>query len=176
MAKYHLDEPLYKQFFRFFGGILRGDFGPSYRLKDYTVNELIKMALPVSLLMGLIALLLSLVLGVIAGIVSALKQNKAADYAVMSVAVTGISMPTFVIGPVLMLIFAIWLKLLPTAGWIDRYGAKALILPVITLALNQFATIARVMRASMIETLRSDYVRTARAKGLSMPVIISGMY
>jgi oligopeptide transport system permease protein len=172
MAKYHMDEPLYKQFLRFFWGILHGDFGPSFRLKDYTVNELIGAALPVSMLFGSIALLVSLVLGVIAGIISALKQNKAADYTVMSVAVMGISMPTFVIGPVLMLIFAMWLKWVPAAGWIDRHGAKALVLPVITLAMNEFAMIARVMRASMIETLRSDYVRTARAKGLSMPAII----
>jgi oligopeptide transport system permease protein len=172
MAKYHLDEPLYKQFLRYFGDLLHGDFGPSYRLKDFSVNQLIGIALPVSLVLGSIALLISVFVGVITGIISALKQNKAPDYAIMAVAVTANSMPTFVVGPLLMLIFAIWLKWVPTAGWIDRFGYKAMILPVITLALNQFARIARVMRASMIETLRSDYVRTARAKGLSMPTII----
>jgi oligopeptide transport system permease protein len=172
LAKYHMDEPMYKQFFRYFWDLLHGDLGPSFRLRDFTVNQLIGIALPVSLILGSIALLVSVLIGVIAGIVSALKQNKAADYTIMAIAVTGNSMPTFVVGPLLMLIFAVWLKLVPTAGWIDRFGTKALILPVITLALNQFARIARVMRASMIETLRSDYVRTARAKGLSMPVII----
>jgi oligopeptide transport system permease protein len=172
MAKYHLDEPLYKQFLRYFWDLLHGDFGPSYRLKDFSVNQLIGIALPVSLVLGSIALLIAVLVGVITGIISALKQNKAADYAIMAVAVTANSMPTFVVGPLLMLIFAISLKWVPTAGWIDRFGYKAMILPVITLALNQFARIARVMRASMIETLRSDYVRTARAKGLSMPTII----
>ena len=172
MAKYHMDEPLYKQFLRYFIDLLHGDFGPSYRLRDFTVNQLIGIALPVSLLLGSIALLLAGIVGITAGIISALRQNKAVDYAIMAVAVTGNSMPTFVVGPLLALIFAIWLRMLPTAGWIDRFGTKALILPVITLALNQFARIARVMRASMIETLRSDYVRTARAKGLSMPTII----
>jgi oligopeptide transport system permease protein len=172
MAKYHMDEPLHKQFFRYFRDLLRGDFGPSFRLRDFTVNQLIGIALPVSVILGSIALLISVFVGVTAGIVSALKQNKAADYTIMAIAVTGNSMPTFVVGPLLMLVFAIWLKLTPTAGWIDRFGSKALILPVATLALNQFARIARVMRASMIETLRSDYVRTARAKGLSMPAII----
>jgi oligopeptide transport system permease protein len=171
-AKYHLDEPIYKQFLRYFWDLLHGDFGPSYRLKDFSVNQLIGMALPVSLVLGSIALLIAVLVGVITGIISALKQNKVADYAIMAIAVTGNSMPTFVVGPLLMLVFAIWLKLVPTAGWIDRFGYKALILPVITLALNEFARIARVMRASMIETLRSDYVRTARAKGLSMPTII----
>ena len=172
MAKYHLDEPMLKQFLRFVGDLLHGDFGPSYRLKEFTVNQLIEIALPVSVILGSIAWLVSAVVGAIFGIISALKQNKAADYAIMAVAVTANSMPTFVVGPLLMLVFAIWLKVLPIAGWIDRFGYKALFLPVITLGLNEFAQIARVMRASMIETLRSDYVRTARAKGLSMPTII----
>jgi oligopeptide transport system permease protein len=172
MAKYHMDEPLYKQFLRFFGGVLRGDFGPSFRNKDYSVNELIGMALPVSIILGIAALLIAVVFGITAGIISALKQNKIADYTVMSIAVTGISIPGFVVGPILMLVFAIWLKWVPTAGWIDRQGIKALILPAITLSLGQFAYIARIMRASMVETLRSDYIRTARAKGLSMRVII----
>jgi oligopeptide transport system permease protein len=107
------------------------------------------------------------------GIVSALKQNSAADYAAMSVAVTGISVPLFVAGPVLMLIFAVWLKILPTSGWINGSGGiAALILPAFTLSLPYFAYIARLSRASIIETLRSDYIRTAKAKGLSMPVIV----
>jgi oligopeptide transport system permease protein len=173
MAKYHMDEPLVKQYFRYLGDVIRGDLGPSFVNKDYTVNELIAMSLPVSITLGLVALAIAVLLGVTAGIVSAIKQNSAADYTLMSVAVTGISVPTFVIGPVLMLIFAVTLKWLPTSGWIDgRNGLKTLIMPAVTLSLAQFAYIARLTRASMLETLRSDYIRTARAKGLSMPVII----
>ncbi|MCL2719758.1 MAG: ABC transporter permease subunit [Treponema sp.] len=173
MAKYHMDEPLIKQYLRFMGGVLQGDLGPSFTNKDFTVNELIAFSLPNSIILGLASLVLSLIFGITAGIISALKQNKLADYTVMSLAVTGISIPTFVIGPVLMLIFAVSLNWLPTSGWIDgRHGIKTMIMPVITLALPQFAYIARLMRASMLETLRSDFVRTALAKGLSMPVII----
>ncbi|MCL2276790.1 MAG: ABC transporter permease subunit [Treponema sp.] len=173
MAKYNMDEPLITQYLRYLGGVLQGDLGPSFTNKDFSVNELIAAGLPNSIILGLTAISISLLLGVAAGIISALKQNTAVDYTVMSFAVTGISIPTFVIGPVLMLIFAISLKWLPTSGWIDgRHGIVTIIMPAITLALPQFAYIARLMRASMLETLRSDYVRTARAKGLSMPVII----
>ena len=172
-AKYNMDEPLVMQYLRYLGGVLRGDLGPSFTNKDFSVNELIAAGLPNSIILGLASIAISLLLGVAAGIISALKQNTAVDYTVMSFAVTGISIPTFVIGPVLMLIFAITLKWLPTSGWIDgRHGMVTLIMPAITLALPQFAYIARLMRASMLETLRSDYIRTARAKGLSMPVII----
>ena len=173
MAKYHMDEPLIKQYFRFLGDVLRGDLGPSFVNKDYSVNELIALSLPNSMILGLVALSLAVVLGVTTGTVSALKQNTAVDYSFMSVAVTGISVPNFVVGPVLMLVFAVWLRWLPTSGWIDgRNGMRTLILPAVTLSLAQFAYIARLTRASMLETLRSDYIRTARAKGLSTPVII----
>ncbi|MCL2067924.1 MAG: ABC transporter permease subunit [Treponema sp.] len=173
MAKYHMDEPLVKQYFRFLGGVLKGDLGPSFTNKDFSVNELIAAGLPNSIILGTTAISIAVILGVTAGIISALRQNSAVDYTVMSVAVTGISVPTFVIGPVLMLAFAVTLKWLPTSGWIDsRHGLKTLILPVATLTLAQFAYIARLTRASMLEVLRSDYVRAARAKGLSMPVII----
>ena len=173
LAKYHMDEPLIKQYFRFLGGVLQGDLGPSFTNKDFSVNELIEMSLPNSIILGLTALGIAVILGVTAGTISAIKQNTPIDYACMSVAVTGISVPNFVIGPVLMLIFAITLKWLPTSGWIDgRYGLRTLIMPAITLSLAQFAYIARLTRASMLETLRSDYIRTARAKGLSMSVIV----
>ena len=173
MAKYNLDEPLYMQYLRFMGGVLQGDLGPSFTNKDFSVNELIAAGLPNSMILGFISIAIALFLGVTAGVISALKQNSALDYSVMSVAVTGISIPTFVIGPVLMLIFAVTLRWLPTSGWIDgRHGLRTLILPAITLSLAQFAYIARLTRASMLEVLRSDYIRTARAKGLSMPVII----
>jgi oligopeptide transport system permease protein len=173
MAKYHMDEPMPKQYVRFLWGVLRGDLGPSFVNKDFTVNELISMSLPNSITLGLTALAIATILGVTLGTISALRQNSALDYTSMSLAITGISVPNFVVGPVLMLIFAVTLKWLPTSGWIDgRQGLKALILPAITLSLGTFAYIARLTRASMLETLRSDYVRTARAKGLSMPVIV----
>jgi len=173
MAKYHMDEPLIKQYFRFMGEVLRGDLGPSFINKDFSVNELIALSLPNSIILGLVSLSIALLMGVVAGTVSALKQNTAVDYSFMSAAITGISVPTFVVGPVLMLVFAIMLRWLPTSGWIDgRNGLKTLIMPAITLSLPQFAYIARLTRASMLETLRSDYIRTARAKGLSTPVII----
>jgi oligopeptide transport system permease protein len=173
LAKYHMDEPLIKQYFRFMGDVLRGDLGPSFVNKDYSVNELIAMSLPNSVILGLVALFIAVILGVTAGTVSALKQNTAVDYSFMSVAVTGISVPNFVVGPVLMLVFAVTLRWLPTSGWIDgRNGLRPLIPPGVTLSLAQFAYIARLTRASMLETLRSDYIRTARAKGLSTPVII----
>ena len=173
MAKYHMDEPLPKQYLRFVGGVLQGDLGPSFVNKDFSVNDLIGLSLPVSIILGLTALGIATILGVTLGTISALKQNSAIDYASMSLAVTGISVPNFVVGPVLMLVFAVVLKWLPTSGWIDgRNGLKALVLPAITLSLGTFAFIARITRASMLETLRSDYIRTARAKGLSMPVIV----
>ena len=173
MAKYHMDEPLYKQYFRFLWGVIQGDLGPSFVNKDFTVNELIALSLPNSVILGLTALGIATVFGVTLGTISALRQNSAIDYASMSLAVTGISVPNFVVGPVLMLVFAITLKWLPTSGWIDgRNGLKTLIMPAITLSLATFAFIARITRASMLETLRSDYIRTARAKGLSMPVIV----
>ncbi|MCL2834900.1 MAG: ABC transporter permease subunit [Treponema sp.] len=173
LAKYHMDEPLPKQYIRFVWGIIRGDLGPSFVNKDFTVNELISLSLPNSIILGLTALAIASILGITLGTISALKQNSVIDYTSMSLAVTGISVPNFVVGPVLMLVFAIVLKLLPTSGWIDgRQGLKALILPAITLSLGTFAFIARITRASMLETLRSDYVRTARAKGLPMHVII----
>ena len=173
LARYHMDEPLPKQYFRFLGGVLRGDLGPSFVNKDFTVNEMIAMSLPNSIILGLTALAIATILGVTLGTISALKQNSAIDYTSMSLAVTGISVPNFVVGPVLMLVFAMTLKWLPTSGWIDgRHGMKTLIMPAITLSLPTFAYLARLTRASMLETLRSDYIRTARAKGLSMPVIV----
>lgn len=173
MKKYHMDESLPKQYLRFLGDVIRGDLGPSFKTKDFTVNELIAQSLPNSLILGVTALGIAFFAGVTIGIISALKQNSRWDYGAMSLAVTGISVPLFVAGPVLMLIFAVWLKWLPTSGWITgRNGLSTLILPAVTLSMPYFAYIARLSRASIIETLRSDYIRTARAKGLSMPVIV----
>ena len=172
LKKYHMDEPLIKQYFRYLGDMLHGDLGPSFQNKDFTVNQLIGASMPNSLVLGLTALAIALVFGSLAGLISAVKQNSWADYLCMSFAGLGISIPLFVVGPVAVLIFAMRLKWLPTSGWLDTIGAKALILPACTLALPYFASIARLTRASVLEVLRSDYVRTAHAKGLKKSVVL----
>ena len=168
---YHLDEPLYQQFFRYFGNLLQGDFGPSFQYRDFSVTELIKTGFPVSLRLGSLAMLLAMLFGVSAGTMAALRQNTAADYSVMAAAMTGISIPGFVMAPILILVFAVYLGWLPAGGLGDG-GFKNLILPVIALALPQIAYIARLTRGSMIEVLRSPYIRTARAQGLPERTII----
>jgi len=171
--KYHMDEPLIMQFGRYMLDILRGDLGPSYRYKDHDVNYYIWNSLPDSMVLGLISLFLALFLGITAGIVSSTRQNSWLDYSSMAVAIVGISIPLFVIGPVLMYIFSIKLGWLPTSGWIMADGSwKTALMPVATLTLPYFAYFARLSRASILEVLRSDYVRTARAKGLSPSVIM----
>ena len=170
---YHLDEPIPKQYVRYLGNMLRGDLGPSFRYKDYTVNDLIGNTMPNSLILGITALCSALVVGLLGGLVSAVKRNSIADYASMSIAVIGISVPLFVVGPLLMLLFAVKLKWLPTSGWITgRQGLKTLVMPALALSLPYFAYIARLSRASVLEVLRSDYIRTAYAKGLSYPVVL----
>ncbi len=171
-AKYNLDDPLLVQYGNYLLDVLRGDLGPSFVYQDYDVNYYIGAGLPNSMVLGGVALLLALTLGLGTGMISAVKQNKWPDYVTMSVAVIGISVPLFVIGPILMYIFAVQLSWLPVAGWIDRLGIAALILPAVTLAFPYFAYIARLSRASILEVLRSDYVRTARAKGLRFNTIM----
>lgn len=172
-AKYHLDKPVYQQYFIYLQNVLRGDLGPSYKYTDHDVNFYIFTSLPNSLLLGSLALGVALLLGVFIGIISAVKQNTWVDYTGMSFAVIGISVPTFVIGPVLMYIFAIKFQLLPTSGWItSKDGFVTILMPLVTLSFPYFATIARLSRASVLEVLRSSYVRTAYAKGLSRVVVI----
>jgi len=168
---YHLDEPLYQQFGRYLVGLAQGDFGPSFQYKDYTVTELIAAGFPVSLKLGGLAMLLALFVGVSIGTLAALKQNSRTDHAVMGVAMTGISIPNFVLAPLLVLVFAVTLRWLPAGGLGDW---RNLVLPVISLALPQIAYIARLTRGSMIEVLRSDFIRTARAQGLPTLEIILG--
>jgi len=170
--RFHLDEPLIVQYGRYMLDIMRGDLGPSFRYRDFNVNYYIFKALPPSALLGALALFLAVTLGVGVGMISAVRQNTWVDYSTMTVAIVGITVPTFVIGPVLMYIFAVKLKWLPVAGWIGDLGPAALILPVITLSFNYFAYIGRLSRASILEVLRSDYIRTAKAKGLGFPVIM----
>lgn len=169
-AKYHLDEPLVQQYFRYLGQILVLDFGPSYQYKDWSVNELIARGFPVSLTIGGLAMLLAFTLGTLIGIAAALKQNTAVDYSVMGFAMLGISIPNFVIAPALILLVAVYADWLPAGGW--DWSIGRMVLPVITLALPVIAYIARLTRGSMIEVLHSNYIRTARAKGLPKYVVI----
>ena len=168
-ARYHLDEPMLQQFLRYLGGLLRGDFGPSFKYQDFTVTELIAQGLPISAANGLCAALLAILFGIPLGVVAALKQNSGRDHAVMTVAMVGIVIPTFVTAHLALLIFGVWAKdtpfHLPAGGWNNGAFANR-ILPVVCLALPFIAYIARIMRGSMIEAMRTNYVRTARAKGL----------
>lgn len=168
-AAYNLDEPLYKQFSLYLSGLLRGDFGPSFQYRDYTVTELIGAGFPVSLRLGGLAMLLAFCVGVAVGTIAALKQNAFIDHAVMAAAMTGVSIPNFVMAPLLVLLFAVTLKWLPAGGLGDW---RHLVLPVIALALPQIAYIARLTRGSMIEVLRADFIRTARAQGLPQRAVI----
>ena len=170
-AAYHLDESLPKQFMRYLSGLARGDLGPSYRYRDYTVAELIGSGFPLSLRIGALAMALALLVGISAGSVAAIKQGSILDRVVMSFAMTGISIPIFVVAPVLVLLFAVKLHWLP-AGWSGSAGVSKMVLPVITLALPQIAYIARLTRASMIDVLGRDFIRTARAQGLGTKAII----
>ena len=170
-AAYHLDEPLVQQFGRYVWNLARGDFGPSFQYKDYSVTELIAAGFPVSLRLGGSAMLLALLVGIFAGTIAALRQNSRTDHAVMAVSMTGISIPNFVMAPLLILFFAVYLGWLP-AGGIGDGGLRYMILPVISLALPQVAYISRLTRGSMIEVLRSNFVRTARAQGLPERTVI----
>ena len=168
---YHLDESLPKQFARYVGGLLRGDLGPSFTYPDRSVSDVIGRALPLSMLLGALAMLLATIAGIAAGLIAALSKNSYIDRVVTGIAMTGISVPVFVIAPVTVLVFAVYLNWLP-ASWTGGGGISRLILPVVVLALPQIAYIARLSRASMIGILSSDFVRTARAQGLKTSSII----
>ena len=169
-ANYHLDEPLLQQYFRYLSQIITGDFGPSFQYKDWTVNELIARGFPVSATVGGLAMVLAFVLGTLIGTIAALRQNSAVDYSVMGVAMLGISVPNFVVAPLLILGLAVYAGWLPAGGW--DWSWQRMILPVITLSLPAIAYIARLTRGSMIEVLHSNYIRTARAKGLPESLVI----
>ncbi len=175
-AAYDLDKPVAVQYGLYLGKVFRGDFGPSIIYIDRTVTELLTIGLPVSLKLGLSAMTMALVIGGSLGVLAALRQNSSTDYAVMGVAMTGIAVPSFVMAPLMSLLFGVILKVLPVAT-LEPRGALAeavpalapitpYILPVIALALPQIAILARLTRGAMIETLRQNYIRTARAKGL----------
>ncbi len=166
---YHLNDPLYLQYGYYLKNVLQGDFGPSFKYQDYTVSELIKQGFPVSIKLGLMAIILALIIGIALGVTAALRQNSVVDYLVMTLAMTGITIPNFVMAPVLVLIFAVFLGWLPAGGWGDL---KHMILPVIALSLPQIAMVARMTRASLIETMNTPYIRTAKAKGLPSRMIL----
>ncbi len=170
-AKYHLDEPLWQQYLHYLNSLLHGDLGASFRYADWSVNELVANALPVSFTVGGVSLLISIVIGVALGTIAALRQNSAADYFVMFISNIGSAFPSFVIGPVLILIFALWLKWLPAGGW-DDFSLRYMVLPMALLTFINVSTIGRVMRGSLIEVLHSNFIRTARAKGLPMRIVV----
>ncbi len=168
---YHLNLPLWQQYLDYLGNILHGNFGPSFVYRSITVNQLIGQGFPVDIAIGVPALLGALLLGIPLGIVSALKQNSWLDYVPMAVAMVGISIPTFVLAPVMILVLAVMLHWLPAGGWSAGDPLYA-ILPAVALGLPLIAYAARVMRGSMIEVLNSPYIRTARAKGLPERTVI----
>lgn len=170
-AKYGLDQPWYVQYGRVMSNILRLDFGNSLRYENETVNEVLKRTVPVSAAIGACAYLLALVVGITLGTIAALKQNSKIDYGAMTLTMLGISFPNFVLGPILVLVFALSLYWLPPARW-NGFPSRNLILPVLTLSAIYMAYIARLTRAGMLEVLRSDYIRTARAKGLTETQVV----
>jgi oligopeptide transport system permease protein len=170
-SAYGLDQPVWVQYARYLRGLAHGDFGPSFKYKDFTVTELIGQGLPVTLELGTIAMSLALALGLLIGTFAALHHNSAADYATMSLAVLGLAIPSFVVLPFLALFFGIHLHWLPVAGW-EPGSIRHLLLPVVALTLPPLSFIARLTRGSMLEVLRSQFVRTAVAKGLPLHIVI----
>jgi oligopeptide transport system permease protein len=168
-ARYHLDEPVLQQFGRYLGDLARGDLGPSFRYRNRSVREILWETAPISLALGLLSLGFALAFGIAAGILSAVRARSAWDHLAMGAAMAGICIPNFVLGPVLVLVFALLIPILPPAGW----GSPAhLVLPAITLGALRAASIARLVRGSLLEALGEDAIRTARAKGLSEPVVV----
>ncbi|MBT0569803.1 oligopeptide ABC transporter permease OppB [Curvibacter sp. CHRR-16] len=170
-AKYHLDLPLWKQYLYYLGSLLQGDLGASFRYADWSVNDLVLKALPVSATIGGLSIVVAVALGVPLGMWAALRQNSVLDYTVMLLASIGNAFPSFVIGPVLILVFAMGLHWFPSGGW-NAGEIRYAVLPMLLLVFINMATIARVMRGSMLEVLRSNFIRTARAKGLPLRVVV----
>ena len=170
-AKYHLDLPLWQQYLLYLKSLLQGDLGASFRYADWSVNDLVANALPVSAVIGGGSLVLSLFIGGGLGIVAALRQNSAVDYLVMVIGNVGSAVPSFVFGPVLILVFAIFLRWLPAGGWND-FELRYMVLPMTLLIFINVSTIGRVMRGSLIEVMHSNFIRTARAKGLPTRVVV----
>ena len=162
--RYHLDDSLPKQFFVYLGHAIQGDLGPSFKYPGRNVSEIIASGLPATLELGFYALLMSVAIGILTGTYAALSPNTWKDYSAMSFAMIGICLPTFVLGPILLLVFGIWWELVPVSGWGEAPFDK--VLPVITLGAMYTAYVARLTRGGMLDALTQDYIRTARAKGL----------
>lgn len=169
-ARYKLDEPIHTQYFDYLTNLIKGDFGPSFRYTNRSVNEMISAGLPITFELAFYAILFAIIIGISAGLIASIKPNSLQDYIPMSLAMTGICMPSFLLGPLLVLIFGIGLQWLPVSGWGYSPGDK--ILPSITLGSGYAAYIARLTRGGMLETLAQDYILTARAKGLSMTRVV----
>jgi len=169
-AQYNLDDPIYVQYFAYLKDVARGDFGPSFKYPGRSVIEVITAGMPITFELGMYAILIALVLGISAGVLASLKPNTLQDYIPMSLSMTGICLPTFVLGPLMILLFGIWLEWLPVAGWGYIPGDK--ILPSLTLGFAYAAYIARLSRGGMLEILSQDFIRTARAKGLGTGTIV----
>jgi oligopeptide transport system permease protein len=170
-AKYHLDLPLWQQYLYYLNNLLHGDLGASFRYADWSVNDLVAKALPVSLLIGGLSMLIAVFAGVVLGIWAALRQNSWLDHALMIFCNIGGSVPSFVIGPLLVTVFALWLHWLPSGGWNEGQW-RFVVLPVALLAVINLSTVGRVMRGSLIEVLSSNFILAARAKGLPMSTIV----
>jgi len=168
--QYHLDDPLWKQYIDYLGNLLHGDLGPSFKYPTHSVNDLLIAGLPATLELSFYAIVFALIVGLTAGVLASLKPNSFQDNIPMSSAMIGICMPTFVLGPILLLVFGIWLEWFPVAGWGQISGDK--VLPSITLGFAYAAYIARISRGGMLEVMSQDYIRTARAKGLSTTRIV----
>jgi len=171
LAQYQLDKPLWQQYLYYLKHLAQGDLGTSFKYKDRSVNQLIKTSFPVSLKIGGTALLLSLLLGLPIGMIAAVKQNSTWDHVLMTFSLEGITLPTFVTAPLLVMVFALLLKWLPAGGWGDG-NMVYLILPIVALTIPHVAVIARLMRGSLLEVLSSPFIRTAYAKGLSTRQVI----
>ncbi|MFT5808723.1 MAG: oligopeptide transport system permease protein, partial [Moritella dasanensis] len=163
-AKYGLDKPVLEQYVTYLTNVIQGDLGPSFKYKDFTVNELVASALPVSAKIGAFAFVFALVFGVFVGTMAALRQNTWLDYSIMSTAMIGVVLPSFVLAPGLIYLFSIDLGWFPAGGWLDG-SLKYMVLPVLGMSMLYVATFARITRGSMIETLNSNFIRTARSKG-----------
>ena len=169
-AQYKLDQPVWRQYISYLGDILSGDFGPSFKYPGRSVNELIMAGIPITAELAFYAMLVALGLGVLSGVGAAMRPNTLQDYAPMTLAMIGICMPSFLLGPLLVLVFGIELEMVPVSGWGDIPGDK--ILPSITLGTGYAAYVARLSRGGMLEILSQDFIRTARAKGLSESTVI----
>ncbi len=168
-AKYHFDKPLLDQYVTYLGNVIQGDFGPSFKYKDQTVNDIIAASFPISVELGCYALLFAVLFGIFLGCIAAYRRNSWVDWLLSSISIFGMSIPNMVLGPVLVVVVSIKFGWLPTSGW---HGPSSKILPSLTLGLTYFAIIMRLMRAGLLDVLSTDYIRTARSKGLRTRTIL----